>query len=362
MNPTRTPATGANPSHYDSRTKVHNTNATTLMQTKGGYDYLPADILDQYVVGICTAIHLVQNANKALGKKFSPDFHYLCQKLYYDLNWEEGSSIFNSLKVGNNIGFLPIQLFVDKNGVPYITEADRNTSYVKYIAKLKAIPLVEVQRFISLCTDKLTGYAQVQIDQDSMAKAILASKSGILCRYDVDSNWWTAPNGRVSWATVDIEATGTIRPPTEIVDGHAIGASNFDFSIVANITHPNTWGIQWDDAKDGNCDINHKVYPCTEAWIPYYADIPTPAPAPFVFTQDMHYGDTSEDVKQLQKYLIAKSYSIPAGATGTFGNQTRTALIAFQTANNISLTLLQRYVVPFAVCGPATRAFINTHA
>lgn len=59
-------------------------------------------------------------------------------------------------------------------------------------------------------------------------------------------------------------------------------------------------------------------------------------------------GSTGADVTALQNWLISKGYSIPAGATGYFGTQTRAAVAAYQAANGI---------VPAAgYFGPITRA------
>lgn len=57
----------------------------------------------------------------------------------------------------------------------------------------------------------------------------------------------------------------------------------------------------------------------------------TSAPVP-----PLKVGSSGIQVTALQNFLISKMYSIPAGATGYFGTQTKTALIAFQLANNIS--------------------------
>jgi peptidoglycan hydrolase-like protein with peptidoglycan-binding domain len=59
-------------------------------------------------------------------------------------------------------------------------------------------------------------------------------------------------------------------------------------------------------------------------------------------------------VTALQNYLIASGYSIPAGATGYFGLETKLALAEFQAANSISPTS--------GYLGPITQAFINSHA
>ncbi|MES2225392.1 MAG: peptidoglycan-binding protein [Patescibacteria group bacterium] len=54
------------------------------------------------------------------------------------------------------------------------------------------------------------------------------------------------------------------------------------------------------------------------------------------FTRDLTVGSTGADVTALQTWLIAKGFSIPAGATGYFGAQTKAALAAFQAANAIT--------------------------
>lgn len=52
--------------------------------------------------------------------------------------------------------------------------------------------------------------------------------------------------------------------------------------------------------------------------------------------RDLTVGMEGTDVTALQKLLIAQGYSIPAGATGYFGQQTQSALSSYQAANNIA--------------------------
>jgi peptidoglycan hydrolase-like protein with peptidoglycan-binding domain len=68
------------------------------------------------------------------------------------------------------------------------------------------------------------------------------------------------------------------------------------------------------------------------------------------FTRDLTVGSTGADVTALQTWLIAKGYSIPAGATGYFGAQTKAALAAYQAAN--AITPAAGYF------GPITRAAV----
>ena len=68
------------------------------------------------------------------------------------------------------------------------------------------------------------------------------------------------------------------------------------------------------------------------------------------FTRDLQLGMTGDDVRVLQQYLIAAGYSLPAGASGYFGGQTRAALIAFQKAKGV--------IPAGGYFGPKTRALI----
>ncbi len=70
------------------------------------------------------------------------------------------------------------------------------------------------------------------------------------------------------------------------------------------------------------------------------------------FTMDLTIGSTGAEVTALQNWLISKSYSIPAGATGYFGTQTQAALAAFQAANGITPAV--------GYFGPITRAKVNS--
>ena len=69
------------------------------------------------------------------------------------------------------------------------------------------------------------------------------------------------------------------------------------------------------------------------------------------FMTDLMTGRSGADVTRLQQFLINRGHSIPAGATGFFGEQTRQALASYQRNENIT---------PAAgYFGPVTRANIN---
>ena len=325
---------GAFESEKDSRTIQHDDLVQfTSPLIKGGVVYNPEDIENQHSIGICTAISMTQNRQKRSGRKYSADFQYLLQKKFYDLNWVEGSAIFYALKVAKNYGFLPLELWT------HTTEQDRYLPYSTYIAKLQAIPDDEIQRLISLCIDKIAGYASVDVsDAQSIAKAINDSGEGILCRYSVGREWYSGLNGQISYLPKDIDP---IRPPEQVIAGHAIGITAFDYTEETLHTLCNTWGTNW--CCTGNCHINWDGYKMTEAWIILES---TPAIPLFQFKYNLSYGMTSPDVKQLQIILnkstqtqVAQSGAgSPENETKFFGVLTLAAVKKFQKLNSVPNT------------------------
>lgn len=321
--------TGAHASPFDPRTIKHDLVTAGIPLTKGGVLYAKDNILNQHRVGICTAISLVQNREKANGKKYSPDFQYLLQKKFYDLNWTEGSSIFNALKVGKKYGFLP-------EGKWYWTsEDDRTLSYSEYIALLKGIPDAEINRLISLCVDPIPGYASVDItDPQKIAQAIEDSQAGILCMYRVGNEWYVP-----SWLSKDIDP---IRPPKVVESGHAIGMTQYDYTNGLMQHLANTWGTVWD--LEGQCNINYGNYRMQEAWSILHV---APVIPPFVFTKNLWIGMNNLDVKELQKRLGMDATL----QTGFFGMVTFSNVMKYQALRGIIAT---------GFVGPITRAALNS--
>lgn len=330
------PVATAKESEQDERTVVHDM-AMPIIYTKGGYDYINHE--NQAKVGICTSISHIQLVEKVIGKKFSSEFQYLLQKKFIDGDWQEGSSIFSSLKVGKKYGYLPIDKFT------YVTEADRNLPYEQYIAKLQAIPDSEITRLLSLCEFHLTGYAQVDISsKENVSHAINSSAGGILCRYTINNRWWTDSLGNITWDSSKIDP---LNPNGNTVGGHAIIMSAFDYTQGSNQVLSNTWGNFWN--VQGNADINFDNYKPTECWIPYFGIIPT---QPITqFTLNLQLGSTGSEVKLLQQTLKNLKF-FPQGQSTTsyFGQVTRTAVIAFQKKYGIQQT---------GTVGTLTRAMLS---
>lgn len=238
---------GADESPKDIRTFTYE---TTTANVRGGTRYEPKDIEDQHRVGICTAISLTQCARKATGKKYSADFQYLLQKKYHDKNWNEGSSALAALKTAHKYGFL-----LEEDFEKYAPS--RKQPYHKYIAELQKISDKTIEKLLKKSAkNKLLAYEQIPVDRDLLANATDASESGIIVRFAVGKEWWTAP----------IEP---LRPPKEIVSGHLIIDSNYNGGSrrVAN-----TWGTDWADR--GTAYYLLRQYKPTEAWLPYFQQVP----------------------------------------------------------------------------------------
>lgn len=247
-------STGANASPYDIRNFKYEGVYTNQV---GGYKYLDKEILDQSKVGICTSISLIENANKSLGTKYSPDFQYLLQKKYFDRNWDEGSSIFSALKMAKTFGFLPKKYF-DK----YIKQEDRDLPYYKYVKKLQSISDLEITELLTKCEKRLVAYESVPIKRDSLASAIDNSSAGILVRFNIGEKWW-----KPSWKEKDINP---LQPTTQgIITGHAVTTCYFFGEL---FTLANSWGKEW--CRNGSADFFLSQYAPTEAWIPYYDIMP----------------------------------------------------------------------------------------
>jgi peptidoglycan hydrolase-like protein with peptidoglycan-binding domain len=327
---------GAKKSKKDKRTIKHkHISQEGVPLLTGGIVYNPQDIENQANVGICTAISFVQNREKANNKKYSAEFQYLLQKKYFDLNWEEGSSILNALKVGMKYGLLPANLWT------FTTLSDRDLPYSSYIAKLQAITDTQIQSLLTQCVDKIPGYASVNVsDPQAIARAINESQAGILCMYEVGQEWYTSVSGVTSWAPFDIDP---LRPPKTIEDGHAINMSQFNYTTANNQILANTWSPNWD--KQGCADICWDNYKPIEAWII------TKNTVIYRFNNNLSLGMQNADVTNLQNALKIKGYFTLVQPTGYYGILTYLAVKAFQKANGIIAT---------GNCYQLTRACLNS--
>jgi len=81
---------------------------------------------------------------------------------------------------------------------------------------------------------------------------------------------------------------------------------------------------------------------------------PQSSSAALVVSRNLSPGSSGEDVKQLQDWLISQGYNISAGATGYYGEQTKSAVESWQKANNIDTKGNYGYF------GPISRDYISS--
>jgi hypothetical protein len=91
-----------------------------------------------------------------------------------------------------------------------------------------------------------------------LANAIDESAAGLITRFVVGKEWYTAP----------IEP---LRKSVAPISGHLITICNYDGM---SYRVANTWGDDW--ADKGTAYSNLATYQPTEAWIPYYNKLPEP--------------------------------------------------------------------------------------
>lgn len=310
----------------DSRNYIHKGDMSGGLPPTHSIPY--ANVLHQRKVGVCTAMSLVQQANRHYGQKFSTDFQYYLQKTQFDGNWFEGSSLLSELTIAKKFGLLPIE------HLPSIIDEFPNITYDEYVKVLHERifhQLDELKAFAS--QHKIAGYASVKIDDTSIAQGIYTSSEGILTRFEVTKAWWTAPNGLVSWKYEDISPL-KVYPP--VVSGHAISATGYDFTTQKLVTLTNTWSKEW--CKDGTAQTLLNYLRPTEAWVIYWDTVPpevVPPTKPFsyTFTKNLKYLDNGYEVKQLQNALNRLGYM--KENTGFYGNITVGALKKFQWSRGI---------------------------
>lgn len=98
----------------------------------------------------------------------------------------------------------------------------------------------------------------------------------------------------------------------------------------------NSWSRDWGINGDGYFE---------QSYVPHVLEIGTALVLPFqfIFTRDMQYGDSNNDVTQLQRRLGVID-------SGWYGPLTKAAVMKYQTINNIIST---------GYCGPLTRTRLN---
>ena len=184
-------------------------------------------------------------------------------------------------------------------------------------------------------TDEALSYAQVATDFDSLAQAIRDNKGVIIGIQGENNGTWTSTYPQ---------------PPVNPTWNHWVWACKAKLlGGKKYIGFANSWGTQVGDQG---------IQWISESYIPFIFVAWTLYAGKYIFNTDMQMGQTSADVQQLQRKLIALGYPIPAGATSFYGSQTRNAVYDFQL-DHVPMNLIEKYVYLGRYCGVKTRQALN---
>lgn len=320
----------------------------------GGKPVAVEKILNQYAIGKCTAISLIQIVWDRTGVLYSDDFNYGLQKKFLDGAWFEGSSVFHAIKAAQKYGMLRKEIF------DQYFNFNPTWDYATYSRKLKELFDNDalVNKLLAQCEKPIQGYSVVAPNIRDIAAAVADTDNAVLARYTCGSSWFYKNiNGirRSAW-----EGNGVIEPITPPIatvtfpiTGHAVSLTH---NTDADLFLSNTWSADW--SKDGHASID---YTPTEAFKIYFKNFPGENPLPVkkdefhhTFNFDLALGSKNKkDVEMLQYVLIFEECMtwVPPAQRGVFGPKTLAGVIRFQQKYNI--------YPAFGYCGPKTRAKIN---
>ncbi len=312
---------GADESLKEKRDVVHTTLAAPVPATFDA-DFSKIPVQMQNKIGICTAeavctlIERFRNDGVVLSRRFT----YCLGKQLVDFNTIEGSSIKSMLHGAYKWGTMPESVIPTDTTMTYEDFIDFHPE--KYFAQSTKIP----------------GYTAVPV---SDLQGGIYKYGGLAVRFECGTTWWTDVFGNVTWNAAKILP---LRPPEEVVSGHAVCAIAYD---PTEVTYRNSWSTAW--ALGGNGYTIHSQYKPTEAYgiLKEAPVIPVIVPT---FTKQMGYGTMGNQVYLLQRRLIQEGVATFAVATGFYGERT------FQSVKNYQ----DKYrIIQTGYVGPLTLARLN---
>lgn len=179
-------------------------------------------------------------------------------------------------------------------------------------------------------TDEAFSYGNPSINIDSLTQALRDNKGCIIGVYGQNNGTWTSAfpqpplsNDWAHWLYIG---------KAKLINGKKyLGACN-------------SWGDKVGEA--GWQWLGEEYIPhLFSAWTLYCKA------TDFIFKTNMMFGQTSDDIVQLQRRL-------GVNPTGFYGPLTRTAVFAYQL-KNVPMTSIEKYVYKGLYCGEKTRAALN---
>lgn len=337
------PRFGAQPSKPDYRDFRSSTLSFSIPPVTKA-DVSKLDITDQGQLGICTSnlayyIEYLYYKKTGVYTKLSRRFLYTMTKVAIDNDPYEGSQMRSALKAAAKYGVCTEATY------PSDTAGFSHEEYIN-VNSIPAAAFVEAQNY------RIGSYLAINIDPVAIGGAL--AKYGLLfARYEVGKEWWSKEDGSYSMAEKDI---APLRPPKEVISGHAVVLCGYDFTDTSDFDVMNSWGTQW--CKSGICYHSTNNMP-TEAWAVSLDivknDLPSPKDFKYTFTKSMTRGSSGKEVLNLQIALMISGdleYVQPKDR-GFYGAKTQKAVYDFQRRVGIPASSFGLY------CGPKTLAALN---
>ncbi len=184
-------------------------------------------------------------------KDFSPRFLYALCKKTDGLPEEEGTFYRQALKIAKSTGCC------DNVQFPNDIDLDKE--------EYKRWDLISQEAYDVAQIRIIKAYASVNdLSFNGIKQAIFQNKV-VLLGMKLGNEWWTAPDGEISWEEKDILP---LRTPKQIISGHAILAYGYDENY---IYFRNSFGKDWGREGEGFFSKDYLPY-IQEGWT--FVDLP----------------------------------------------------------------------------------------
>lgn len=308
-------------------------------------DYSQIPDLYQRKIGACTnhgAVEVVMHRElrqKGVLELLSPRMSYALSKIEDGIGdlAEQGTFCNMPFKIGVKYGFASDAV------VPNDTTLDFN-AYI-FNRDIKNMPK---EAFEDAAKHRIPGYVQVgkwaNVTHADLKRALTIGQDGVAILIQVGEEFWTAKDGRTSWAASDLLP---IRKCVNAVSGHLITVTRVQVEQETGrlkVHFRNHWSKFWADNDNGW--FYYDEHPILEAWMP--SEIPDPLLAiikslpkqedfRYQWTKDLDFGAQGEDVRNLQIALkIVGTFPFNQPVTNYYGDVTRRAVVKFQVQYKVA--------------------------
>jgi C1A family cysteine protease len=248
------PKTGAFSSPVDNRDYVFSDNEVAPNLDKVfEFDLSPTPVRMQFKIGTCTAEAIARMAEKlhyertGVYVKLSTAFLYLVTKQIIEKNIYEGAYPRNALKAAQKYGICP--------------ESDFPTNYNMTHAEFVAQQIPE-KAWKSAEQYKIGKYYWVTKDS-LLIRAALKKYGALYARFAIGKEWWTAKDGRSTWAEDLIDP---LRAPEVVESGHMVLINGYDANDGLKGKLANSWSEKWNKRGYGTFLFEEWDKYLTELW------------------------------------------------------------------------------------------------